>query len=77
MQTQLTIQLPEDEANFIEEYTQKHNITISELFDNYIKQLQKIEEYSYHPDIKSITGIIPNDVSAKKEHHHYVERKNQ
>lgn len=41
---QLTIKLPKTELIFLERYTQRHRISISELFDAYIRQLQQVEQ---------------------------------
>ncbi len=75
--TQITIQLPESEVDFLEKYTKRNNITISELIDQYIQQLQISERYSHHPDVKKNAGIIPNDINAQKEYYNYIEEKHQ
>ncbi len=41
---QLTVKLPKTEITFLERYAQRHQVSIAELFDTYIKQLHQTEE---------------------------------
>lgn len=70
-----TIELPKTEATFLKDYARRHRITISQLMDYLIEQLQQSEEYVLHPDIQKFSGIVPGDVDAKQEYYEYLEEK--
>ncbi len=77
---QIIIQLPKTEATFLEKYIKRHKITIDELIDMYIKQLQMIEEHSsfdIDAEIEQHAGIIPSDIDVKKEYYDYLEEKHR
>ncbi len=66
MQTsQLTINLPDSELNFLKQYAQKNKKSISELIDQWVKSLQT--KPSIHPDIIKFSGIIPDNIDVNKE----------
>ena len=71
----LTIQLPTDEISFLKQYAEKHRITISELIDRYAKFLQVSQNYDLDPDLKKVTGIIPNDIDAEEIFYQHVMEK--
>ena len=75
--TILTIRLAKTERAFLEEYAQRHRITISELIDQYIKQLQISEKYSFHNDVDKYTGDIPDNIDAQKEYYDHIEEKHK
>lgn len=78
MQTkQLTVQLPEMEINFLEDYANRHQITVSKVIDYLIEQLQISEKYVLHPDIEKHSGILPKDIDAEKEYYGYLEEKHK
>lgn len=39
----LTVKLPKADITFLEHYTKQHQLSISELFDDYIRKLQQAE----------------------------------
>ncbi len=79
--TQLTIQLPKAEISFLEEYTQRHKISIAELIDTYIRQLQQAENNVSFSDIdaelEQHTGIIPGDIDVKREYYDHLQGKHR
>ena len=79
--TQFTIQLPKAEATFLEEYTKRHNITISELIDIYIRQLQQAEKTASRSavdaELEQHTGVIPDGIDVKREYVNYLEEKHR
>jgi len=80
--TQLTIRLPKSEMMFLEEYTKRHKISISELIDIYIKQLQQIEDTppllsDLDEEFEQHVGIIPMDVDVEKEYYDYLKEKHK
>ena len=78
MQTkQLTVQLPEMEINFLEDYANRHQITVSKVIDYLIEQLQISEKYVLHPDSEKHSGILPKDIDVEKEYYGYLEEKHK
>jgi len=68
---ELTIQLPENEIKFLKKYAEYQGLTISELINRYIKSLKLSQNAQIHPDIKKITGIIPQHIDIQKEYAKY------
>jgi len=75
--TKLTIQLPASEVVFLEEYAKRHQTTIEELVEQFIKRLRMHENYSFHPDIQKFAGIVPKDIDARREYYEYLEEKHK
>ncbi len=73
----LIVELPQSDADFLEEYTNRHKTTNEELFEQLIKQLRMIENYSFHPDIQKFAGIIPCDADVKTSYYEYLEEKHK
>jgi len=73
----LTIELPASEIVFLEEYAKRHQTTIAELFEQFIKQLRMSENYSFHPDIQKFAGMVPKDIDARREYYEYLEEKHK
>lgn len=72
---ELTIQLPMEEINFLKQYAQRHRITISELVDRYVKELQISQKHDIHPDIRRFSGIIPKDIDAHEMFYEHMMEK--
>jgi len=60
--SQITITLPESSINFLEKYAQKNYRTVSELINDYVTLLKKVENYTFHPDIEKYAGFLPADL---------------
>ena len=73
----LILELPVSDVVFLEEYATQQKTTIEELFDQFIKRLREIENYSFHSDIPKFAGVIPPDVNARKEYYEYLEEKHK
>ncbi|MGH7601059.1 MAG: DUF6364 family protein [bacterium] len=74
---QLTLQLPKTEVAFLEEYAERHKVTIAQLIDLFVKQLRFAEQYPYHPDMGKFAGVVPKDVEVQKSYYEYLEAKHQ
>lgn len=75
--TALTIQLPQPEIAFLKDYAERHQVTVSEVIDYFVKQLRVAEKYSFHPDIERFAGMIPKEVDVRKEYYEYLEEKHR
>lgn len=47
---QLTLQLSKTEEAFLEEYAERHKVTVAESIDLFVKQLRFAAQYPYRPD---------------------------
>lgn len=77
LKSKITINLPQSDINFLERYAAKKSRTISDLIDEYITLLRKIENYSFHPDIEKYAGFLPNNLDAKATYYHHIIEKHQ
>lgn len=77
----LTLHLPNTEIRFLEEYTRRHQTSIAELFDRYIKHLQQHEQYaepmSVDRELARHTGIIPAHIDVAHEYYRSREEKHR
>ena len=74
--TELTVQLPEDEANALEAYAKEHALSVGELLARIARRLRSAPR-APHPANLKFTGTVPADVDARAEHRQHVERKHQ
>ena len=78
---QITLQLPQTEVSFLEEYTRRHKTTIAQLFDSYIRQLQQREENTsfsaVDAELEEHSGIIPSKIDAEREYYEALEEKHR
>ena len=65
-QTTLTLRLTKSEANFLKNYAKRNKKSVSDLIEQYIYQLKEISNTNIHPDIKKISGIIPDNINVEK-----------
>ena len=73
----LTIQLPQPEVTFLENYASRHRLTVANVIDYFIEQLHTIEHYELHPDVAQIRGLLPQAIDARKEYYDYLEEKHR
>ena len=66
-QTTLTLKLSKSRANFLKNYAKRNKKTVSDLIEQYIYQLKEISNTNIHPDIKKISGIIPDNTDVEKK----------
>jgi hypothetical protein len=74
--TALTVQLPEDDAHFLEAYAKEHAVSLAELFGRYARRLQNSPR-APHPQNLKFTGTVPPDVDAREEHRQHLHGKHQ
>ena len=74
--TALTVQLPEDDAQFLEAYAREHAVSIAELFARYARRLQNAPR-APHPKNLKFTGVVPPEVDAREEHRQHLEDKHR
>ena len=74
--TEMTVQLPEGEAHFLEAYARERSLTVAELLARYVRRLQSAPRAS-HPANLKFTGTVPSDVDARAEHRRHIENKHR
>jgi hypothetical protein len=64
--TEVTVQLPKEEAEFLEAYAKEHATSVAEIFTRYARRLQSTTCRAPHPDNVKFTGSVPADVDARE-----------
>ena len=65
---ELTLELPADEIQFLKAYAEEHGTTIAALVEAYVRRLKDSGRQPLHPDVLSLTGLVPPELDAKTEH---------
>lgn len=63
--SKLTIRLPSKDLAFARTYAKAHGISVTELIDRYLRQMQVAETYSPSPELDEITGLLPSDLDLE------------
>ncbi len=74
--TTLTVQLPEDDVQFLDAYAKKHAVSIADLFAGYARRLQRTP-LAPHPENLKFTGAVPADVDARADHREHLAAKHR
>ncbi len=69
---ELTVQLPAEEVEFLKSYAQEHGTTVAEIFARYVKRLKSSARPPLHPDIVSITGLVPDHIDVGAEYRQHL-----
>ena len=72
--TELTVELPETEVQFLETYAREHSLSLAELLARFARRLQPRPP---HPADLKFTGAVPADVDARAEHRRHLEQKHR
>ncbi len=73
----LTMRLPEEEIDFAKRYASRHGLTMTQLIDRYLKELQRRPNGSLNPDIVRFSGIIPEDNGTREDYFTAMEEKHK
>lgn len=71
-QKKVVVELPEASVNFFEEYARKHGLSMGELVERYIQQLQSPSGRTIHPALSEISGAVPQDVNVWQSYQDYL-----
>ncbi len=58
MNTTLTLELPEEDIHFIQQYARAQGVSVSDSLDRIISFLRRTEQHPLHPDVLSLAGIL-------------------
>ncbi len=73
--TKLTIRLPAEDVRFVKSYAKAHGTTVTEVIDRYLRNMQRLANYSPSTEISRITGLIPSDIDVTTEYHEWLREK--
>ncbi|MGY6529681.1 MAG: DUF6364 family protein [Cyanobacterium sp.] len=71
----ITLELSKNHLMFAQYYAKKYGISITEMFVDYLKTLENIEQESNYPSLQKITGLIPENIDAEKIYQDYLTEK--
>jgi hypothetical protein len=72
---QLTIQLPHPDAEFAREFANRNKISVSELVDRLLKNLQRVSKQEVSLTVQSWIGILPSDMDVDAVRLDYLTKK--
>jgi hypothetical protein len=75
--TEVTVQLPREDAEFLETYAKDHATSVTEIFTRYARRLQSTTPRSPHPENAKFTGSVPADVDAREAYRKHIVDKHQ
>ena len=70
--TEVTVLLPQEEADFLESYAKEHATSVAEIFARYAKRLHSAARREPHPDNVKFTGAVPAKVNVPAEHRQHL-----
>ncbi|NJO17971.1 MAG: hypothetical protein HC877_20265 [Thioploca sp.] len=73
----LNISLPQTDLEFLQQYAQQQNLTVSEVITQWVRCLQVREKPSLHPQLATITGILPTNLNVRDDYYQHILRKHQ
>lgn len=78
MNTKLTLNVNKEIIESAKEYAKMHEISLSQLIENYLNSLVK-KEIKVSPLVQSLTGVIPVDDEAncRSDYYNYLDEKYQ
>jgi len=74
MSKTITVELPEEDLNFIMRYAKEHGISVSDSIDRIIAFLRRTENHPLHPDVLALVGIL-RGVDPDLAQEEYLNRK--
>jgi hypothetical protein len=75
--TSVTVQLPSEEAEFLENYARDHATSVEEIFRRYARRLQKATLAGPHPENAKFSGAVPPDVDVREAYRKHIVEKHQ
>lgn len=74
--TELTVQLPEDDAQVLTSYAKEHALSLDEFLARIARRLRAAPR-APHPANLGFTGTIPAHIDAREAHREHLARKHQ
>jgi hypothetical protein len=70
--TEVTVQMPREEAEFLESYAKEHATSVAEIFTRYARRLQSAARGAPHPENVKFSGSVPAEVDAREAYRKHV-----
>jgi hypothetical protein len=70
--TEMTVQMPKEEAEFLETYAKEHATSVAEIFTRYARRLRSTTRRAPHPENVKFTGSVPADVDAREAYRKHM-----
>jgi Family of unknown function (DUF6364) len=68
----LTVNLPSEEIEFLQNYAQQHGLTAAEVVARYLHRLKSGAQPAIHPEVAALTGLVPPDTDAEGGYHRHL-----
>jgi len=72
---QLTVDLPIPRIAFAKELATRKHISVSDLFDRLLENVQRVSEHRIDPVVQSWVGILPKDTDIDAVRMDYLTKK--
>jgi hypothetical protein len=70
--TEVTVQLPREDAEFLESYAREHATSVAEIFTRYARRLQSTAQRTPHPENVKFSGSVPAEVNAREAYREHI-----
>jgi hypothetical protein len=74
---ELIIELPAEEADFLQAYAKEHGTTVASLMARYAQALRNASRRPPHPANVQFTGTIPSEVDARETYLQHMVKKHR
>ena len=73
----LTVRLPPAELSFAKSYAKEQGLSLTALILRYFERLKQAEVQDIPKEVLPIAGIIPKNISVKREYTAHIESKHK
>lgn len=73
----LTVNLPSEEVEFLQEYAQQHGLTAADVVARYLHRLKAGGQAAIHPEVAALTGLVPAETEVEAQYHRHLLDKRQ
>ena len=70
--TEMTVQMPREEAEFLETYAKEHATSVAEIFTRSARRLQSTTRRAPHTKNVKFTRSVPSEVDAREDYRKHV-----
>ena len=74
---ELKVRLLKPDVDFVEAYAKAHQLSVDTVVDRSIQLLRQAASAEIHPEVRTMSGIIPAEVDAESEHKAHLLRKHR
>ena len=69
---ELTVQLPQAEAHFLEDYARRHATTVADVVARYARRLERAGTLEPHPENLKFTGVVPTQTDVREDYRQHI-----